>query len=471
MTEPPVHRWRALAVCLVAAFMALLDVSIVNVALPAIRAGLHASDSGLQWIITGYALTFGLVLIPAGRLGDARTRRGVFMAGLALFTLASVAAGFAQTIEWLILARLVQGVGGGVLTPQIAGLIQQLFSGAERGRAFGRLGAVIGLATAAGPLIGGALIQLAGPGEGWRWVFFVNLPVGVVALELARRLIPVSARPPGAGRPTNLDPVGVVLLGAGIATLLVPFMEARQWPGGAKWLLVPAGLALIAGFVAWERRYATTGEPLVDLSLFRKRSYAFGNALALLYFAGFTTIFFIFTLYLQNGLRYSALLAGTAITPFAIGSGAGAAISGRLVTRMGRPLITAGLLIVMLGIAGTLLAVHLVPGHAVGLATAFPLFVAGFGSGSVISPNQTLTLACVPHAKGGSAAGVLQTGQRLGTAIGIAGVGAVFFGTLTRGHGDWAVAFQYALGVVALFVLAALLISVADLLTGRERTG
>ncbi|OLT34814.1 hypothetical protein BJF79_32895 [Actinomadura sp. CNU-125] len=186
----------------------------------------------------------------------------------------------------------------------------------------------------------------------------------------------------------------------------------------------PGGAALIAVFVAWERRART---PMVDLALFRLRSYALGTLIALLFFAGFTAIFFIFTLYLQNGLGYSALGAGLAISPFAVGSGTASAIGGRFVHRLGRPLVAAGLGVVAVGLAAAWVAVELVPGTNVGWATALPLLVAGFGTGLVIAPNQTITLSEVHHAEGGSAAGVLQTGQRVGTAAGIAWVGSVFF--------------------------------------------
>ncbi|MCO5972750.1 MFS transporter [Actinoallomurus soli] len=456
------HRWQALAVCLVAAFMTLLDVSIVNVALPSIREGLHASPDGLQWILSGYALTFGLVLVPAGRLGDARSRRAVFMAGLVLFTLTSAAAGLAQNIAWLVGARLVQGIAGGMLNPQIAGLIQVMFRGPERGRAFGSLGATIGIATAAGPILGGAIIALAGPMEGWRWVFYVNVPVGLIALPLAWRLLPAPSR---TRRAQSLDPVGVVLLGAGVVALLLPFVQEQQWHGALKWLLVPAAVVLLASFLWWERRH---DEPMIDLGLFRLRSYALGSTIALLYFAGFTAIFFIFTLYLQNGLHYSALKAGLAITPFAVGSGAAAAVGGRVVSRFGRPLVAVGLVLVGLGLGGVLLAVHFDSGRQVALATALPYLVAGIGSGLVIAPNQTITLSEVPPEGGGSAAGVLQTGQRIGTAVGIAAVGSVFFAAVRGTHGGWATAFQHALYVVLAFVVAALLAAFADLLTGRR---
>ncbi|BFV55448.1 MFS transporter [Kitasatospora sp. CMC57] len=457
------NRWRALTVCLVAGFMTLLDISIVNVALPSIRTGLHMSESGMQWALSGYALAFGLVLVPGGRLGDAYSRRAVFMTGLALFTVASAAAGAARSESWLVVARLVQGLAGGLLVPQVSGFIQQLFRGGERGRAFGRLGSTIGFSTAVGPLLGGLLIEVFGERNGWRWVFYVNLPVGAVALVMAYRLLPgPTARAPGRPR---FDPVGVLLLGSGTLCLLLPFMQQR-WHGRTKWLLLAAALLLLAAFALWERHYGRSGEPLVRMSLFESRPYALGVLLALLYFAGFTAIFFIFSLYLQGGQRYSALLAGLSITPFALGSAGSALVGGRWVQRYGRRLVTAGLLLVVAGLAGAALAVHLWAGRHVGWATAAPLLVAGIGSGLVVAPNQTLTLGEVPVVRAGSAAGVLQTAQRIGSAVGIAAVGSVFFAGVAARPGDWSGAFQRGLGVALGFVVLALL---SHLWGGRSR--
>lgn len=449
-------RGRVIGVALVASFMTLLDVSIVNVAIPSIQTGLHLGSAQLQWVLSGYALTFGLFLVPAGRFGDARGRRGIFVAGLALFTLASVAAGSAQSAGWLVAARLVQGAAAGAVNPQVTGLIQQLYAPKERSRPFGYLGAVIGLSTAVGPLLGGLLVELAGLQHGWRWVFLINIPIGVVGVVLGWRWLPTDAT---AEKRESLDPVGVVLLGAGVVALLLPLVQRGGWP------IALVAVALLGAFVAWERHHR---EPVVDLALFRTRSYGLGTLIALLYFAGFTAIFFIFTLFLQDGLREGPLVAGLAITPFAVGSGTAATIGARMVNRFGRAVIAVGLGAVALGLAGAALAIHLVPGAAAPWATVVPFLVAGLGSGCVISPNQTLTLAEVPVERAGSAGGVLQTAQRIGAAIGIAGVGAVFFTSLGGGH-DYQAAVQHALLVAIGFVLVALAAALTDILTGRER--
>ena len=463
---PDPRRWKALSVCLVGGFMVLLDVSIVNVALPSIRDGLQASESELQWVVSGYALTFGLLLVPAGRVGDVRGRRTMFVVALALFSLASLACGLAPTSLTLVVARLVQGLAGGLLTPQISALIQQLFSGRERGTAFGLFGTVVGVSTAVGPLLGGALIALFGPDHGWRWVFFINLPIGLAAIPLAWKLLP---KPDPERQRHDYDPVGVVLLGAGIVALLLPLVQERQWQGSAKWLLIPLALVLLGAFVAWETRYSRSGkEPLVDLVLFRLRSWSFGAAMITLFFAGFTPLFFVFTLYLQTGLGYSALEAGLAITPFAVGSAAAAAVGGRVVHRFGRSLVAVGLLLTVVGFLGALLAVHLVPERGTGWATLAPLLVGGLGAGLVISPNQALTLSQVPVERAGTAGGLLQVGQRIGAALGIAAVGSVFFARVAASRGDFADAFTHGLLVATAFVVAALVIAVVDVVVDRR---
>jgi len=465
--EPDPRRWRALIVVLVAGFMVLLDVSIVNVALPSIARGLGADDSDLQWVVSGYALAFGLVLVAGGRIGDARGRRPTLMIGLAIFTLASAACGLARNPVMLIIARLVQGVGGGLVTPQNAGLIQNLFRGAERGRAFGLFGAVVGVSTAIGPLLGGLLIQFGGAQEGWRWIFFVNLPVGIVAMILAVRTVPHRRRQ--KGERTDYDPVGAVVLGLATLLVLLPFVESRTWSGGLKWtLLVPAALLGVL-FVRWERRYRRRGrEPMVDLALFGRRSYTFGAAVALAYFVGFTGVFFIYALFLQDGMGYTALQSGLASTPFALGSAVGAWLGGRVITRIGSRLVAAGLVLVIVGLLASWVAIGLVDSPAVGWAVASPFLVAGLGSGLVIAPNQTLALSEVPPRQGGAAGGVLQTGQRIGSAAGIAAVGSLYYSRLASTGGDFSAAVRDGFVLIVAFVAVALAIGIADIVVDRR---
>jgi EmrB/QacA subfamily drug resistance transporter len=452
------RRWKALTVCLIAGFVTWLDISIVNVALPSIRIALHASPSALQWVVAGYAFAFGLLLVPAGRFGDTHGRRNVFVFGLALFALASAAGGAATGANWLIVARVLQGAAGGVTAPQISGLIQQLFRDAERGRAFGLLGATISISTAVGPLLGGLIIQAGNQREGWRHVLHVSIPISIIAIIMAYRYIP--GRVAEKRQRETMDPAGLLLLAAGVLLLLLPLVEGRQWHGRTTWLVALAACVVLAGFVSWERWYGRHHDPIIDLSLFRRVSYALGTLIATLYFGGFTAIFFIVTQYLQEGLHYSALRAGSVSAAFALGSALSAALGGQLVIRFGRPLVAFGLVLVTVGLGVTEPALRLIPGREAAWAIAVPLFVAGLGNGLIVSPNQTLTLSAVPVVEAGVAGGVLQTGQRLGASLGIAAVGSA--------HGIYAAAFKHALLVNLMFVLAALIVALADVFIERR---
>ncbi|MYY00197.1 DHA2 family efflux MFS transporter permease subunit [Streptomyces sp. SID486] len=460
---PDERRWKALGVCLAAGFISLLDTSIVNVALPSLERGLGASEAVQSWVVSGYALTFGLALVPAGRLGDMRGRRQAFLIGLALFTVASLACGLAASPTWLVFFRLIQGTAAGLVAPQTSGLIQQMFHGSERAKAFGVLGTVIGVSTAAGPLVGGLLIDAAGTDDGWRWVFFVNLPIGVAAFAAGLRLLP---RLPAPGKHEEFDLFGVLLLGSGVLALMLPLVQEQQWTGREKWALLPVALVLLGAFWVWEKRQGTLGRaPLVDLALFSLRSFTLGALISLTYFAGFTTVFFLYALYLQNGLGYSALASGLTVLPFAVASAIGAALGGRLVLRFGRRLVVIGLAGVAVGLLGVVAAVQLVPGPNLGWASALPLLVGGIGSGMTVSPNTTLTLTRVPVNRAGAAGGVLQTGQRVGSAAGIAVVGSVYFAHLAN-HGRAETAMQLGLLSSVGIILVALALAVADL---RER--
>ena len=311
-------RWRTLAVTQLAAFMALLDVSIVNVALPSIERGLGVSAGTAQWVVSGYALSFGLALVPAGRLGDALGRRRMLLIALGAFVLTSALTGAAPTIGLLIAARLLQGVAGGMLLPQNSGLIQEMFQGAERGKAFGILGATVGLATATGPVVGGLIItSIAGP-DAWRWVFYVNVPIGLLALLLAARWVP--KRSGGGRRDTHLDLIGSLLLGGGVLCLLLPAVDAESNGLGQDWWLLAAAVVLLTAFARWELHTVRRGrQPVLDPRLAHTSGFAAGSAIGLVYFIGFTGIWLVLALYFQDGLGYSPLRSGLAVTPFAIG--------------------------------------------------------------------------------------------------------------------------------------------------------
>lgn len=470
---PDPRRWKVLGVLSMALFMALIDVSIVTVALPSIREGLDASESDLQWVLSGYALTFGVVLVAAGRAGDIYGRGMLFMVGVAVFTGTSAWAGLASDPLWLNIARAAQGVGSGLISPQAVGMIQQFFRGAERGRAFGVFGAVVGASVAVGPVLGGLLIEAFGVVHGWRWVFFVNIPFGVLAIALAliwfpRPLLTGGGHDGRAGKAPGLDPVGSVLLGVAVLALLVPFMESKASP--LLWLGVPAGLALVAVWVLWERRYARLGRsPMVHLAIFRVPSFANGTLLIGLYFLGITSIWVLVALYFQEGLGHSALASGMVGLPSAILSGVTALWAGRLVARWGRTVVIYGIWAVLAGLALCVLVACL---HSAGLASEWWLLAAlsliGMGQGAVISPNQALTLAEVPVEYAGASGGIMQLIQRIGTSVGIAVITAVSFAVLAAA--GWTAAFSIGFAVIGVIVVLALVVGYLDR-RGRRASG
>ncbi|MET9906956.1 MFS transporter [Streptomyces sp. NPDC006476] len=457
---PDPRRWKALWVTLVAGFMSLLDVTIVAVALPSMQRDLHASAPAIQWVVSGYALAFALVLVTAGRVGDAIGRRRIYLLALTAFVVCSAAAGAAPSIALLVAARLAQGVAAGCLAPQNSAFIQQMFRGAERGRAFGLFGATVGISSAVGPVVGGLILTLADGPQGWRWIFYVNVPIGMAALLLGMRLLPSTA----PGHRERLDLGGVALLGTGVLALMLPLVLAES--GGVRrlWWLFPLGLALLAVFAHWERRVlAREGQPLLDPRLVTTvRGYAIGAGIATLYFIGFSGVWLVFALFFQNGLDYSPLRSGLAVTPFALGSALAAAIAGRLVERLGRLLTVCGLVGVTLGLGGTALVLRLAPADVATWLTIPVLFVGGVGSGCVISPNVTMTLRDVPVRMAGAAGGALQTGQRLGGAIGTAALPGVFYLVLSAAHHDYRTAVATAVGLGVLPVLAGLTLAVHD---------
>ena len=459
-------RWRALAVSQLAGFMALLDVSIVNVALPSIERGLGMSASTVQWVVSGYGLTLGLVLVAAGRLGDALGRRRMFLIALSAFVVTSALTGAAPTAGLLIAARLLQGVAAGMLTPQNSGLIQELFHGSERGKAFGIMGTTIGLATAIGPVVGGLILAVVSGPDAWRWVFYVNVPIGLVALVLAARVLPTGAG--GNLRDTHLDLPGSLLLGGGVLSLLLPLVKADSSGLGGDWWLFVVAVILLAAFAWWELRTVGRGkEPLLDPRLVRTSGYAAGSGIGFVYFIGFTGIWLVLALYFQDGLHYSPLRSGLAVTPFALGVATSAAIAGRLVARFGRALTVVGLTTTAAGLITTALLLRHIGGDAAVFATAGPLLIAGLGGGMVTSPNLTLTLQNVPVRMAGAAGGALQTAQRIGGAIGSAVLATLFYHLLMHPGHNYQAAVSDALLCASGLMLLALVIATTDLVRHR----
>lgn len=427
----PRRAWQALGVLLIGMFMSLLDATIVNVALPTIRTSLDANEATLSWIISGYALAFGLVLIPAGRLGDRFGHKWIFFTGLALFTVASLACGLAQDSTQLVVARVIQGLAGGIYLPAVTAFIQLLFPPRARGKAFAIMGAVIGVSSALGPIVGGLLIQAFGEKEGWRYVFDVNVPIGIIALVAAIILLPRGAASTKSFG--GVDWIGLLLLAGGLVAILVPLIEG-QTVGWKPWTFVSlgSGVALIVLFAAWEVAYTKRGKsPLVPPHLYSHAAFTGGTILALVYFAAFTSIFFSISILWQSGLGHTALESGLVSIPFAIGSIVGASQSNRFAARLGRTVLVIGVGMLTIGLAAVWVILFTVPAaDLTNWALLLPLLVAGVGSGLFIAPNAQFIVATVDPQEAGAASGVIGTMQRLGSAIGIAVIGSVFFGTL-----------------------------------------
>jgi EmrB/QacA subfamily drug resistance transporter len=445
--------WASLPVILSGAFMVVLDFFIVNVAMPSMQADLRASSGALEWVAAGYGLTTAIFLITAGRVGDRVGRRRMFSLGLALFTLSSIACGVADTSEVLIVGRLFQGVGGAMLMTNLLTLIGVMFEGADRTRALSAYGMTLGLAAVSGQLIGGVLVQADIAGLGWRSCFLINVPIGVLALAAAPRLIPESR----VDHASRIDLVGTALVTLGLTAVLLPLVEGRQhgWP---TWTWVSLALApvILGGFVHHQRRLRDRGgAPLLDLSLFRQRTFSAGLAAQLVFWCGQASFFLVLALYLQQGRGLSALDAGLVFTILAAAYLVASAIAPGLLERHGRRLLAEGALVLA---AGHVLMIVTVGDIGTGgsVAVLVPaLVLIGAGMGIVIAPLVTLILSTTGPEQAGAASGVLSTIQNVGNALGVAIVGVIYFGAV---HSGLAGAFQ-----LSLVALAAILVAVAAL--------
>jgi EmrB/QacA subfamily drug resistance transporter len=431
-SAPPVdrRRWLALAVVVSAAFMAVFDQFVVNVAIPTMQRDLHASFAQIQFVIAGYALAYAVTLITGGRLGDIYGRKRLFMLGMAGFTLASALCGLAPGPELLVGARLVQGIGAALMSPQVLSIIQVTFPPNERGSALSVYGAAVGIASLAGQALGGFLIRADLFGLSWRVVFLVNIPIGIAALIAAKPLVHETRSPTAL----KLDLGGVAIITGGLFLLTFPLVEGRDagWPLWA-WLCLIASVPVIAGFVRFERwKTARDGAPLVVLSLFRERSFDAGLLVAFFFGAANPAMFFTLALYLQIGLHFSPLAAGLTFAPAPVGFFLAATLSGRLVRRLGSHLVQFAIL--MKAVAWTVIGI-IAHRNGVSLhgAQLLPfMFIEGAGAGWTNPPLIGLSLAGVQNRDAGSAAGVLTTVQQIAGAMGVAIIGVIFFGALAH---------------------------------------
>jgi EmrB/QacA subfamily drug resistance transporter len=418
-------RWAVLIVMLVAAFMNLLDVSIVNIAIPSIQRGMHASYAEVQWTLAGYTLAYALVLITGGRLGDTYGRKRLFLIGVTGFTIMSALCGAAQNPAMLIGSRVAQGAMGALMIPQVLSVIQVTFPAAERIKALAAFGVTAGLGTVSGPLIGGLLTSHNLLGLGWRSIFLVNVPIGVIALVVSVPLLRESRAP----RPPRLDPAGVLLLTAALVLLLYPLVEGRQlgWPGWT-YLMMGLSVPVLAAFTGYELR--RKGSPLIELRMFRQRGFAVGIAIAVVFFLGVSSFGLVLTLFLQQGLGFTPLHAGLTFVPFSLGTFFASGAAARLEPKFGSRVTMAGALMIAAAMAAVIGIVHHY-GAATSTWDLVPALVAaGLGLGTVLAPLANVVLARVPEQDAGSASGVLNTGFQLGSSIGLALIGVIFFGFL-----------------------------------------
>lgn len=423
------RRWFALAIVMTAAFMDLVDVTIVNIAIPSIMRDTDASVSAIQWITAGYALAFAAGLITGGRLGDIHGRKRIFLIGMAGFTLASALCGFAANPEMLVASRILQGGMAALMVPQVLSIVHATFPAHERGKVFGLFGAIIGLGAVSGPLLGALLTGWNLFGLEWRPIFLINLPVGIAGLVLGWKFISESKAP----RALRLDVVGVVMVTLGLLMLLYPLTRGRElgWPVWGH-VSMAGSLLVFVALIAYERRKAAKdGSPLIELSLFKVKSFAAGIAVQLTFGIVLGIFFLVWTLYMQMGLGWSELRAGTTGIPFSIAVSVAAGISvQKLVPRFGRKVLQSGALLM---IAGLLLYIWESERYGMGIASwqmALPLVVMGAGMGLIVAPLTDAVLSEVPKEHSGSASGLINTVGQMGTALGLGLVSVVFFGVI-----------------------------------------
>ena len=443
--------WLALPVLVTGVCLIVLDFFIVNVALPSMQRDLHASTSALEWVVAGYALTSAVFLLGAGRIGDRFGRRHMFAAGVAVFTAASAACGLASGAEVLVVSRLVQGIGGAMITPSVLALIGVMYDGAARARAVGIYATAMGVAAASGQLLGGLLLHADVAGLGWRTVFLINVPIGVVALAIVGRVVPESRAPHAA----RTDVVGLALATLAMTALVLPLVDGREtgWPWWT-WACLAAAPVLTVDFLWRQRVLVRRGEtPLLDPSLFRLRTFSAGLLTQFAFWAGQASYFLVLALYLQLGRGMSALDSGLVFTVLAGAYLVSSMRAPALVARFGRAVIVEGALVLAAGHVTTLVVVARIGVHGDVLALAPGLLLTGAGMGLCLAPISATVLSAVDPQRAGAVAGAMSTTQQVGNAVGVALIGVLFFGTT---NGGYAHAFELCSAV-----LAALLVGVA----------
>ncbi|MDG9707044.1 MFS transporter [Streptomyces sp. DH10] len=454
----------ALLVVLFSSFMDLVDATIVTVAAPAIARDMGAGDAQIQWTIAAYTLALGAGLITGGRLGDQFGRKRLFMSGLVGFMVTSALCALAVTPGMLIGMRAAQGLTAGIMVPQVFGVIRASFAPAERAKAFGAYGAVQGLASVAGPLLGGLLVEADLFGLGWRTIFWINVPISILALVVGARVLPESR----SASTARLDLVGALLAASGILLVLLPIIQTETWGWTAgSYALLAAGIILLTLFLAYERSLAGRGgEPVFDPALLRIRAFAVGLSASVLFFGGIGSFFLTLSVYLQLGTGRTAWETGLVILPYALGSIITSGLGVALAAKAGRALLITGSLTIA---ASQLVLLAVIrdgsdPGFWL---LALGLFIGGLGLGLAAPILVNVVLAGIPGRNAGAAGGVLSTVNKIGGAIGIAVLGTVFFAAVAGstadapGPADYGHALRIVLVVTAVLYLVAGLVMLA----------
>lgn len=452
VTLPLRTAWILLVPVFLADLMDLVDSSVANLAGPSIRADLGGAPATVQWVLSAYTAAFALGLVTSGRLGDLLGRRRLFLLGMTGFTLTSLACGLAPDVLFLIIARTLQGLFGSVMIPQGLALVKIAFPPRYLRKALMPIGPLMGLATVAGPVLAGWLLHLDPYGMGWRSIFLINVPAGVVALLLAWRVLP---RRGGEDPSARLDLTGVGLLTAASALLIIPLIEGREigWPAWT-YVMMAASVVLLGLFVVSERRSA---HPVITPTLFRKRSFVAGLAIVAGFYAGFGAFVLIINLVLQLGLHWSPLRTGLTLTPWALGTAVAVLLAGAvLAERLGRAALHLGLGIAVAGLLGLCWSFAHWGGDVTVWRLAPALLVTGFGSGLVFVPLVDFILGDATTEEVGTGAGMLNAVQQFAGAIGVAALGTVFFSL--AGPGSYVTAAELVFGVVAGLNLVTLLL-------------
>ncbi|MFJ9774548.1 MFS transporter [Kitasatospora sp. NPDC101157] len=456
---------RVLLVCVAGGFTTLIDQSVLNTSVPALRETLHAQPAHLQWIVAGYSLAFGLALIPGGRLGDVKGRKWFFVTGLALFTLVSLVSATATDPTVLIAARLVQGAGAGLVNSQMIGTLQDVFDGQLRARALGMYAVTGSLAFALGPPIGGLVLAAAGPGTGWRLTFLLNVPFGLATLALAVRHLP---KPRPATRHADLDLLGLLLVGALTLALMLPFVQPPGWAG---WFAFAAGaLALLGALIGWQRRYARTGgHPLIHPALTRSAPYALGTATAMAQFGSSLAASLVLTMFLQDGLGLSPMGAALVSLPSALAMATASALAWRVVQRLGRRTVTIGMTGSALAMLLSGFVAHWAPAAVLPWLLALLQLLSGASVGLMGSTNQAYVLRHAPAEAAGVSGAILQMAQRIAAAVAVSALSGVYLRETAGGGGHRSAYLTASLVCAAVAGLAVLASVFAGRVGGPEQ--